>query len=108
MSIYYKYAPYGSKFVVLSYVCECVYWYTSEELVNLFMDTLGKRFHVNFLGYTHLFISISISHIKDHYISVDQARYGTSAVEWYLDTSTIKYSSKFHKTTLPHDIIFTK
>ena len=28
MSIYYKYAPYGSKIVVLSYVDDCVYWYT--------------------------------------------------------------------------------
>ena len=27
MSIYYKYAPYGSKIVVLSYVDDCVYWY---------------------------------------------------------------------------------
>ena len=28
--IYYKYAPDGSKLVVLSYVDGCVYWYTSE------------------------------------------------------------------------------
>ena len=27
MSIYYKYAPDGSKIVVLSYVGSCVYWY---------------------------------------------------------------------------------
>ena len=30
MSIYYKYAPYGSKLVVLSYVDDFVYWYKSE------------------------------------------------------------------------------
>ena len=30
MSIYYKYAPYGSKIVVLSYVDDFVYRYTSE------------------------------------------------------------------------------
>ena len=29
MSIYYKYATYGSKIVVLSYVDDCVYWYTN-------------------------------------------------------------------------------
>ena len=29
MSIYYKYAPYGSKIVVLYYVDDCVYWYTN-------------------------------------------------------------------------------
>ena len=29
MSTYYKYAPYGSKIVVLSYVDDCVYWYTN-------------------------------------------------------------------------------
>ena len=32
MSIYYKYAPDGSMLVVLYYVDDCVYWYTSEEL----------------------------------------------------------------------------
>ena len=32
MSVYYKYAPVGSKLVVLSYVDDCVYWYTSEEI----------------------------------------------------------------------------
>ena len=40
MSIYYKYAPYGSKLVVLSYVDECVYWYAYEELGKWFVDTL--------------------------------------------------------------------
>ena len=29
MSIYYKYAPDRSKIVVLSYVDDCVYWYTN-------------------------------------------------------------------------------
>ena len=32
MSIYHKYAPYGSKIVVLSYVDYCVYWYTIGDL----------------------------------------------------------------------------
>ena len=31
ISIYYKYAIYGSKIVVLSYVDECAYWYTNED-----------------------------------------------------------------------------
>ena len=53
MSIYYKYAPYGSKIVVLSYVDYCVYWYTNEDLGKWFVDTLGKRFHVKFLGSAH-------------------------------------------------------
>ena len=50
MSIYYKYAPYGSNIVVLSYVDDFLYWYTSEALGKWFVDTLGKIFHVNFLG----------------------------------------------------------
>ena len=58
MSIYYKYATYGSKTVVLSYVDDCLYWYTSEALGKWFVDTLGKIFHVNFLGYAHWFMSI--------------------------------------------------
>ena len=53
MSIYYKYAPDGSKLVVVSYVDDCVYWYTNEDIVNWFVDNLGKRSHVKFLGYAH-------------------------------------------------------
>ena len=52
-SIYYRYAPDGSKLFVLSYIDNCVYWYTSEELRKWFVDTLGKIFHVKFLGYAH-------------------------------------------------------
>ena len=44
------------------------------------MYTLGKRLYVNFLVYTNWFISISISQIKDHSVSVDQARYATYVV----------------------------
>ena len=61
MSIYYKYAPDGSNIVVLSYVDDCVYWYTNEYPGKWFVDTFGKRFHVNFLGYAHWFMSIRIS-----------------------------------------------
>ena len=80
MSIYYKYAPDGSKIVVLFYVDDCVYWYTNEDLWKWFVDTLGTRLHVNFLGFAYWFISIIISQLKDHSISVDQARYATSIV----------------------------
>ena len=78
MSIYYKYAPDGTEIVFLSYVDGCVYWYNSEAPVKWFVDTLGKIFHVNFLGYAHWFMSIIISHMKYHYIYVDQGRYATS------------------------------
>ena len=80
MYIYYKYAPDGSKVVVLYYVDDCVYWYTSETLVKWSVDNLGKRFHVNFLGYAHWFIPIRISQMKDHYIYVDKARHATYIV----------------------------
>ena len=60
MSIYYKYAPDGSKIVVLSYVDYCVNWYTNEDLGKWFVNTLGKILHVNFLGYAHCFMSIRI------------------------------------------------
>ena len=63
---------------------------------------------MNFLGYAHLFKSIGISQLKDHYISVDQAGYATYVVVKYIYTITIKYNSKFRKTTLPHDMIFNK
>ena len=61
MSIYYKYAPDGKKHFVLYYVYYCVYWYTSEGIGKWFVDTLGKRLHMNFLGYTHWFMSVITS-----------------------------------------------
>ena len=108
VSIYYKYAPDGSKIVVLSYVDDCVYWYKNEDPGKWFVDTLGKISHVNFLGYTHWFMSIRIYQMKDHSISVDQARYATYIVAKYLDTAKVKVSNKFYKTTFPADTIFTK
>ena len=108
MSIQYKYAPYGSKTVVSSYVDDYVYWYTNEDIGKWFLDTLGKRFHVNFLGHAHWFMSIIIYKMKDHSISVDHNRYATSIVAKYLDTFTVKISSKFYKTTFPAEMIFTK
>ena len=90
MSIYYKYAPDGSRLVLLSYVDDWVYWYTSEEPVKWFLYTHGNILHFNFLGYPHRFISIRISQFKDHYISVYQVRYDTYVVANYLDTNTIK------------------
>ena len=62
---------------------------------------------MNFLGFANWFMSIRISQLKDHSISVDQARYATSIVAKYLDTATVKASKKFYKTTRPSDMIFT-
>ena len=53
-------------------------------------------------------MSIRISQLKYHSISVDQARYATSIVAKYLYTVTVKVSKKFYKTTLPAEMIFTK
>ena len=72
------------------------------------MDNIGKIFHAKLLGYAHWFMLNIISQMKDHSISVDQARYDTSIVEKYLDTATVKAITKFYKTILPSDIIFTK
>ena len=72
------------------------------------MDNLGKRFHVNFLGYAHWFMSIRISQLKDHSIYVYQARYSTSIVAKYLDNAAVRASTNFYNTTLPADMIFTK
>ena len=53
-------------------------------------------------------MSIIISQMKDHSISVDQARYATSIVAKNLDNAIVKASTKFYKTTFPSDMIFTK
>ena len=63
---------------------------------------------MNFLGFAHWFMSIRISQLRDHSISVEQARYATSIVAKYLDTATVKVINKFYRTTLPADMIFTK
>ena len=55
-----------------------------------FVDAFGKILHVNFLGYSHWFMSFRVSQLKDHSISVDQAKYDNSVVAKYLDTATIK------------------
>ena len=90
MSVYYKYAPGGSKLVVLSYVDYYVYCYMSEYLGKWFVETLGNILYVNFLGYPYLFMYIMISKHKDHSISLDQSIYATYFVVDYLDTATIK------------------
>ena len=64
MSLYYKYAPYGKRIVLLSYVDDCVYWYTSEDFGNCFVDTLGNIFHVKLLGYAHWFMSTTITKMR--------------------------------------------
>ena len=63
---------------------------------------------MKFLGCSHWFMSIRISQMKFHSISVDQARYATSIVEKYLYTATVKASTSFYKTKFPADVIFTK
>ena len=63
---------------------------------------------MNFLGFAHWFMSIRISQLKDHSISVDQSRYAISVVAIYLDTGTVKVNNKFYNTTPPDDMIFTK
>ena len=90
------------------YVHDYVYWYNSKALVKWFVDTLGKIFQVKFLVYAHWLMSIRITQMKDHSISLYRAWYATSFIAKYLDTSTVKASIKFYKTTLPYDMIFTK
>ena len=53
-------------------------------------------------------MSISISHLKDHSISVYQARYATAFVAKYIDTATVKEGTHFYKITLPYDMILAK
>ena len=46
--------------------------------------------------------------MKDHSISIDQAKYYTSVAAKYLDTATVKASTKFYKITFTAYMIFTK
>ena len=94
MSIYYKYAPYGTIIFVLSYVDYFVYWYRYEALLKWSVITIRKILHVKFLRFTNWFMSISISHIKDHSVSVYQDIYAISVVDKYLATAIFKNSKK--------------
>ena len=53
-------------------------------------------------------MSIEISQLKDHSISVNQDICATSSVAKYLYTATIKEDSKFHENNLRNNMIFTK
>ena len=46
--------------------------------------------------------------MRDHSISIDQARYAPYIVAKYSGNITVKTSTKFYKTTLPYDMIFAK
>ena len=76
--------------------------------MKLFVDTLGKRFHVNFLGYAHWFMSIRISQMKENSISLYQAIYATSVLAKYFYNVTVKTSKKVYEITLLSDMIYTK
>ena len=108
MSIYYNFAPDVSNIFVLSYVYNCLYWYASKALGKWFLEILGNRFHEYFLVYSHWFMSIRISQMKDHSISVDKAIYDTSILAKYLYTVTVKTNKKLYKTTLTSSMIFAK
>ena len=41
------------KIVVLYYVDDFVYEFIYEAVRKLFLDTIGKRFNMNFLGFSH-------------------------------------------------------
>ena len=46
--------------------------------------------------------------MRDHSISVYQDRYATSIVDKYLNTATVKTSTKFYNTTFSSYMMFTK
>ena len=53
-------------------------------------------------------MSIRMTHIKDHYISIDQSKYAISVVEKYFDPATVKSSTNFYMTTFTYGMISTK
>ena len=53
-------------------------------------------------------MSIRIYQMKEHYISVDKARYAIYIVAEYLDTATVYASKNVYNTTFPYNMIFTK
>ena len=56
MYICYKYAPDGGK-LLFFYFYDCVYCYTSKDLGKCFVGSIGNRFHMNFFGYAHFYVS---------------------------------------------------
>ena len=50
MSIYYKYSPEEKNIVVLSYVDDCVYWYTSDAIGNFVCGYFRKEITCELIG----------------------------------------------------------
>ena len=46
--------------------------------------------------------------MKEHFISVYQARCAASIVDKYMDTDTFNTSKNIYNITIPSDVIFTK
>ena len=108
MSIYYEYATYGKNLLCYLMLVVVSIGIHLNLLEKLFVKTLVKIFLLHFLEYACWFMSIRILHMKEHSISVGQARYTTSVVSKYLSTATVKTSKKFYNTTFPSDSLFTK
>ena len=64
ISIYYNFAPYRCRLVVLSYVDDYVYWYISEELGKWFVDMLLNKLHAHFLECQHWLFKLVYHNLK--------------------------------------------
>ena len=87
---------------------DCIYYYTSENLGRWFVDALGKRFNVTFLGHAHWLIIIRITQNVDVSVSADQSRYFLAIVNKYLSHAMVRAIDKHHNRFLPCDMIFKK
>ena len=66
ITAYCKFALDGSTLVVIYYVDDCAYLYTSEAIEKWFVNKIEKIFHMDILEYSHRFMSVNISQLKNH------------------------------------------
>ena len=85
-----------------------IFYYAYEAIGKWLVDTLRNILHVNFLVFANCFMSIRVSNLNNHSISLDQYIYATSVVDKYLYDDTVNKSTNFYITTLASDMIFTK
>ncbi len=95
----------GSYVKLIVYVDDNLFYRNNEATLWEFKDKLSKRFHVEFLGQAHWYLSARIYHDADFNITYDQTRYCKAIVSRFLEKAGAKKKPRFHSTILPAEFV---
>jgi len=98
--------------VLISYVDDCAYFCTSDEMRRRFERKLKERFDCKILGQIHWFLQTRIRQEQDYSIILDQSRYAASMIARFLPNAEIVKPSDAdcskYLAPLPSGFVFTK